>query len=88
MTQTAAKILKSSDVEIDGRFQIGVGTAGTSQPPGRKPAAGVPQVRIVERQGDFAVIEFACSCGQKTRIKCGFAPHDPNSGAKAPTKQK
>jgi hypothetical protein len=78
MPQTVGRILKGSDVNIEGRYQLGLGNTAAA-PNGRNINLPAPQVRIVEKQPAFAVIELTCSCGQKTRIRCDYP--DPNAPA-------
>jgi hypothetical protein len=75
MVSTAGKVLKSSEVEVEGRFSLDL--AGTVQPGpnGRHqtPAPGTPaKVRVLENQKEFAVMEVTCSCGRKTIIRCDY----------------
>ena len=73
MDKTTGSVLKAESVNMQGSVRLDIGrppqkpapAAGTS-------AAGVPQVRIVEKKPEFAVIEVTCSCGTKTRIRCDY----------------
>ena len=77
MRNTAARILKESDVKLDGQFTLDIVQTETSS--SKEPAAGSlePKVRIVESQSDFSVIEITCSCGTSMFLRCEYA------GAKA-----
>jgi len=92
MPQTVGRILKGSDVKLEGRFHLGLGLSATA-PNGRNINLTSPQVRIVDKQPSFAVIELTCSCGLKTRIRCDYAepnaPAEPdqNNKPKSPNKK-
>jgi hypothetical protein len=77
MTPTQTRILKDSDVDIDGTLQLNIGTAQPSAPQPAPTAA--PQVRIAENTPGYALIEVTCSCGCSIPIKCDYQPTDsPN----------
>lgn len=72
MEKTAGRIVKSSNVKLEGTFCL---DAGQSASPWarEKNAASVPvQARIVESQPQFAIIEVICGCGAKTQIRCEY----------------
>lgn len=73
MEKAEGRILKGSDVELQGRFQLNVAEAHQSPPKGVNPPLAKPQVHIVEKHPEFAVIEITCSCGTKTHVKCEYA---------------
>ena len=77
MRYSACRILKESEVKIDGQFTLDIVQAETS--PSKETAAGSvePQVHIVESQSEFSVIEITCSCGKSMHLRCEYA------GAKA-----
>ncbi len=73
MGNTTGRILKESDVKLDGQFTLDIVQTETSSP--REPAADLvePKVRIVESQADFSVIEITCSCGTSMFLRCEYA---------------
>ena len=73
MTRTSPKILKATDVELQGRFQLSAPQPGTAAATAAKPMTTQPAANIIENTTDFAVIELTCSCGQKTQIRCEYA---------------
>ncbi len=76
MERNTERILKSNDVEISGRIQLGniaPGTVATAQT--AIPSAPA-NATIVENNPDFALIEVVCPCGRKTRVKCEYAAAD------------
>jgi hypothetical protein len=76
MVGAAGKVLKSSEVEVEGKFSLDLGSI--VPPPGQNaghqtPSAGAPaKVRVLENQKDFAIMEVTCSCGRKTVIRCDY----------------
>ena len=73
MAQPANRILKSDEVEIEGRLNLDADTAGQTQQNGRHATAGITKVRILENQNEYAVMEVTCSCGRKTVIRCDYS---------------
>ena len=78
MGKTAGRILKGSDVKLEGRFTLDIVQPEPGQPKQPGTALAEPQVRIVESQPEFAVIEITCSCGAGMYLRCEYA------GVKAP----
>ena len=78
MGKTASRILKGSDVKLEGRFTLDIAQPEPGRPKQSGTALAEPQVRIVENQPEFAVIEITCSCGTGMYLRCEYA------GAKAP----
>jgi len=73
MRYTAGRILKGSDVKLDGRFTLDLMQTETSS--SKEPVADSvePQVRIVESQSEYSVIEITCSCGTSMFLRCEYA---------------
>ncbi len=73
MKNTAGRILKESDVKLEGQFTLDIVQTETSS--SRESAADLvePQVRIVESQSEFSVIEITCSCGTSMYLRCEYA---------------
>lgn len=78
MKNASGRILKSSDVKVEGKFTLDVMQIGSDSPKQASTALVEPQVRIVESESEFSVIEITCSCGEKMNLRCEYA------GAKAP----
>ena len=70
MSKSAGRILKAKDVELEGQLTLSIVQQPESKQSGS--ALSEPQVRIVESQPDFAVIEITCSCGTGMNIKCEY----------------
>ena len=73
MDKAQGRILKSNDVKLQGRFQLDMAHISTKATKSQNSALAAPQVRIVEKHSEFAVIEITCSCGTKTHLKCEYA---------------
>jgi len=72
MEKAAGRILKSNNVKLEGRFRLDAGS-GVKCPSNERNAALAPaQVRIVENQPQFAVVEVTCCCGAKTLVRCEY----------------
>ncbi len=78
MTKTARRIIKKSNVKLEGKFTLDIVQPEPGRPKQQGTALADPQVRIVESQPEFAVIEITCSCGTGMSLKCEYA------AAKAP----
>jgi len=68
MQKAAGRILKSSEVKLEGQIRLDPRFRGDHDSIGAQ--AGV---RIVESNPEFAVIEVVCCCGAKTYLKCQYA---------------
>ena len=85
MIRTAGRILKSSDVKLEGQFHLDMAKAGSDLPKQQVAASSVPQVRILENHPQYAVIEVTCCCGTTVSLKCEYAgaaeqaPDDPQT---------
>ena len=75
MTETSGQILKSDDVELEGRYLLELvqDECERGEPEQTNDAAVVPQAQIIENHADHAVIEVVCSCGAKVNIRCDYA---------------
>ena len=69
MTQTAGKILKGSEVNIEGKYQLGFSQANHSSAQNIKTSAMSPQVKIIENNEGYVVIQVTCSCGEQINIR-------------------
>ncbi len=73
MIRTTGRILKSNDVKLEGQFLLDVAKAGSDLPKQQIAASSAPQVRILENQPDYVVLEVICSCGTRMSLKCEYA---------------
>lgn len=72
MEKTAARILKGSDIKLEGTFCLDAGQPAPAVARDKNNSSVPVQARIVEKQPQYAVIEITCSCGTKTHIKCEY----------------
>ncbi len=80
MIQTLNRVLKSDEVELDGRCHLDIGPA-VSQHNRNTAAAAAAKVKLLDNNNEFALIELQCSCGKKTVVKCEYSNA---SSSKAP----
>lgn len=72
MEKSARRILKSSDVKLEGRVHLDAAQTGPSPTKGQNVTSAIPQARIVENRPEFAVVEVVCSCGTTTCLRCEY----------------
>jgi len=72
MEAPLGRILKGSNVELEGRLHLEAPQAGARSPQ-KSHAAAEPGVHIVKKHPDFALIEVTCSCGEKMYLRCEYA---------------
>jgi hypothetical protein len=75
MTETSGQILKSDDVELEGRYHLGLvqDEFERGEVAQTNDAAAAPQAQIIENHADHAVIEVVCSCGARVNLRCDYA---------------
>ena len=94
MRNTSGRILKGSDVKVDGQFALDVKQVGPDSSKQTSTALVEPQVRIVQSESDLSVIEITCSCGESIHLRCEYAaakvPDVPsqNDEPKVPNQEK
>lgn len=72
MGKAAGHILKSNNVKLEGQFRLDAGHGIPGSANERSATLDSAQVRIVENQPEFAVIEVTCGCGAKINIRCEY----------------
>ncbi len=82
MINTAGHILKSSEVNLEGRLQLDLISPHHANSKKRHTSSVSPHATIVESKPEFAVIEVTCSCGTKIQLKCEYAPNDSSQNQK------
>ena len=94
MRNASSRILKASDVKVEGKFTLDVVQIDSGSSKQTSTALVEPQVRIVKRESEFSIIEITCSCGETINLRCEYAaakaPETPpqNGQSKAPNKAK
>jgi len=73
MIKATARILRADSVKVQGRLSLDLTQANAHLPKAKSATSVQPQVRILENNPDFAVIEITCSCGTKTNLRCEYA---------------
>ena len=73
MRNTSGRILKGADVKLEGHFTLDIMQTEAESSKLTSTALVEPQVRVVESESDFSVIEITCSCGESMRLKCEYA---------------
>ena len=72
MMQTINRVLKSDEVEIDGRCHLDIGRSASSAQHGKSSSVAAA-ARILDNTCDYALIELVCSCGKKTLVRCEYS---------------
>ena len=83
MMQTMNRVLKSDEVEMDGRCHLDIGRCASSAQPGKNNNSIAAKARILDNTGEYALIELICSCGKKTLVRCEYGDV-PAAGQKKP----
>jgi hypothetical protein len=83
MMQTMNRILKSSEVEIDGRCNLNIGRPVSPAQTGKSNAGAAAKAKILDNNNEYTLIELTCSCGQKTLVRCEYGDV-PAAGQKQP----
>jgi len=95
MDRAVGRILRSDEVKLEGRIQLNVADPRSTKGgprAGARPQAwtgsdptssgsAAQQVRIVEDNPEFALIEVTCCCGEKTYLRCEYAGAGALEGA-------
>jgi hypothetical protein len=71
MIQTINHVLKSNEVEIDGRCHLDIGRSVSSAQPDNNNSVAA-KARILDNTNEYAIIELICSCGKKTLVRCEY----------------
>jgi hypothetical protein len=75
MKKATGRILKSNDVVLEGRFNLG-SSQNAPVHNHAKTIVAEPQVKIVDSQNDYALISITCPCGTQTIIRCEYAQRE------------
>jgi len=74
------KVLKSGHVRISGSVRLEPQTlcrGGRMQHPATQPvprnSGAAQEVRILESNNEYAIIEVVCSCGARSHVQCNYA---------------
>ena len=80
MPRLAGRILKAGDIKLEGQFHLDVAQPGPRPQKDKSAVLSTPQVRIMEKHPEFAVIEVTCCCGSKTYLRCDYVADQTTEG--------
>ncbi len=72
MEQTSGKILKSNQVNIEGKYKLELSQANHCSHDGLNNKLKSPQVKIIENNEGYVVIQVICSCGEQINLKGNY----------------
>ena len=72
MKQTTGRILKSNQVNVEGKCQLGLSHAVHSSHENINNTLQEPKVRIIENNEGYVVIQVICSCGEQINLKADY----------------
>lgn len=67
-----SKILKASEVKVEGQFSLDLTKIDEESPKQTSTTLVEPQVRILQSESEFSVIEITCSCGESIHLRCEY----------------
>ena len=73
MQKRTGHVLKSNEVQLDGKFQLNASQTQAGRTPQGGSFSSSPQVRILENNPEYAVIGVTCCCGTEMSIRCDYA---------------
>jgi hypothetical protein len=85
MVKAAGRILKSENCKLEGQFHLDIERVGLNLPKQTVAASSAPQVRMLENNPEYAVIEVTCSCGTTISIRCEYAGEPVSASSDAKT---
>jgi hypothetical protein len=74
-TAFLSPIIKSSNINVEGVYQLPIGSvAGVGVPSGDAMPSGDGQAsaRVIETTAEYATIEVVCPCGTVSQIRCNY----------------
>jgi hypothetical protein len=72
MMQTINRVLKSDEVEIDGRCSLSISRIIAPSQPSKNISSSAAKAKILDNTNEYALIELICSCGKKTLVRCDY----------------
>lgn len=72
MEQTAGKILKSNQVNIEGKYKLELSQTNHRSHDSLNNTLKSPQVKIIENNEGYVVIQVICSCGEQINLKGNY----------------
>jgi|FrelakmetLWP11LW_1041352.scaffolds.fasta_scaffold11890_2 hypothetical protein len=68
-------VIKKDKTQISGTVRLAIGERNAPvrpSTPSRTVPQGSMQARLIDSNGEYALIEVACSCGCRTQIQCQY----------------
>lgn len=75
-------VIKKNKTQIGGTVRLVAGERNAPvrpSTPSRAVPQGSMQARLIDSNGEYALIEVACTCGCKTQIQCQYAAEAVNA---------
>lgn len=72
MEKTVGKIIKSQDVNCDGKYYLDMEQNNQKSIQNHRSIVGAPQAQIIENRNEGVVIKVTCSCGQEISLQCEY----------------
>ncbi len=72
MEQTTKKILKSNQVNIEGKYKLELSQANHRSHDSLNNKLKSPQVKIIENNEGYVLIQVTCSCGEQINLKGNY----------------
>lgn len=69
MKQTTGKILKSDQVNIEGKYKLELSHGNHCSSESMNTTLKQPHVKIIENNDGYIVIQVICSCGEQINLK-------------------
>ena len=66
------RVLKSNNVNIEGKFHLGMSQVNSDYPGDMNAVIKKPQATIIENNEEYVVIQINCSCGQAICIRANY----------------
>ena len=72
MKQTTGRILKSDQVNVEGKYKLEMSHVNHCSTGNMNSALKSPQVKIIENNEGYIVIQVTCSCGEQINLKGNY----------------
>jgi hypothetical protein len=69
---THSRIIKASDVKVEGQFVLEIMPIEPKEQKQTSTDLVEPQVRILQSESEYSVIEITCSCGESIHLRCDY----------------
>ena len=69
MVQMTGRVLKSNNVNIEGKFHLGMSQMNSDYSGDMNTVMKEPHATIIESNQEYVVLQITCSCGQTIKIR-------------------